>query len=241
MGRMQPADNETPDRSGRFRSLAVLAFSALVATAVPQLGARAQTQPSQPVAIVEDVNTTEADVGLFEYLEAGRTIQLSDGEVLILGYLGSCIRETIEGGEVIVGTKQSSVAGGLVTREEVECDGGAAELSVAEASQSGVITFRRAAGTPVHGTRSDPIRIFSADPVFVFSQQPSELTIMRLDQAEDVLTVPVEGSALNLADRHLSLASGGLYEARAGSDTRVFEIASHADTGGPLVGRVIRF
>jgi hypothetical protein len=241
MRRSHAANSRAPGKGVCVSVLTGVALFGVFAAGMSHLPAEAQSQPSQPVAIVEDINGSGAGVGVFEYLEAGRLIRLSADEVLVLGYLRSCIRETIHGGEVTVGAKQSSVTGGLVIREEVECDGGSTELSVAEASQSGVITFRKAAGPDAHGTRSDPIKIFSADPVFMFSGQASELILQRLDQAEAEVRLPVRKSTLNLADHNLSLASGGLYEARAGADTLVFEIASHAGTGGPLVGRVIRF
>ncbi len=241
MLRSHAANLKTPGKGACVRLLTGIALLSALTAGTSYLPARAQSQPSQPVAIVEDINGSEAGVGVFEYLEAGRLIRLSAGEVLVLGYLTSCVRETIHGGEVTVGADQSSVIGGLVIREEVECDGGFTDMSVAEASQSGVIAFRQGPGSASRGTRSNPIKVFSSEPVFIFSQQASELTIHRLDRAEADLRVPVRQTWLNLADHNLSLDAGGLYEARAGTAKLVFEIASHAGTGGPLVGRVIRF
>jgi hypothetical protein len=216
---------------------------------LPSFDARAQSIPSQPVAIVEEVSTANVGVDIFEYLEAGRQIRLSASDKLVLGYLSSCLRETIHGGDVTVGTVQSTVNGGLVIREEVECDGGAADLSVAEASQSGVIAFRQGPSSHTRGTRSHPIKIFSSEPVFLFSQEASELVIHRLDRDEDELDLPIRQAWLDLADQNLSdslgpphtLVAGGLYEARVGTAKLVFEIASDAIAGGPLVGRMIQF
>ena len=223
------------------RVLTGIALLSAFAVGISYLPASAQTQPSQPVAIVEEVNGTGADVGVFEYLEVGRLIRLSAGEKLVLGYLNSCLRETIHGGEVTVGADQSSVTGGLVIREKVECDGGSTDLSVAEASQSGVIAFRQGPKSSSRGTQAEPIRIFSSEPVFTFSQEATELIIHRLDQDETDLHVPVQQAWLDLGDHNLSLGAGGLYEARVGTTKMVFEIASHAGADGPLVGRVIRF
>jgi len=220
--------------------IGVVLLSAYIAGFSP-LNARAQSMPSQPAAIVEDVNATDADVSIFEYLEAGRQIRLSTGDMLVLGYLSSCLRETIHGGEVTVGTVQSFVDGGLVIREEVECDGGSTDLSVAEASQSGVIAFRQGPGSHARGTRTRPVKIFSSEPVFLFSEQASELVIHRLDRDEDDLDLPIRQAWLNMADQNLALVAGGLYEASVGSARLVFQIASHATAGGPLVGRMIQF
>lgn len=224
-----------------LRALAIVTLLSAGVFGVSAEPAIGQVQPAPPVAIVEDVNGAQAGVGVFDYLQAGHQIRLSVGDKLVLGYLASCLRETIHGGEVTVGTDQSVVTGGLVIREEVECDGGSAELSVAEASQSGVITFRQGPGSEGRGTRSNPIRIFSLQPVFVFTEQTPELTIHRLDRSQVDLRFPIRKTWLNFADHDLSLVSGGLYEARVGAAKLVFEIASHASVGGPLVGRVIRF
>jgi hypothetical protein len=218
-----------------------IALLSAFAVGISYLPASAQTQPSQPAAIVEDVDGAVPHVGVFEYLEVGRLIRLSAGETLVLGYLASCLRETIHGGEITIGANQSSVTGGLVIREDVECDGGFTDLSVAEASQSGVIAFRQGPKSSSRGTQAEPIRIFSSEPVFTFSQEATELVIHRLDQDETDLHVRVLQAWLDLADHNISLGAGGLYEARVGAAIMFFEIASHADVGGPLVGRVIRF
>ena len=93
--------------------------------------ASAQTVTSEPATIVEDVSPTRTDVQVFDHLEAGHTVRLLADEKLILGYLASCVRETIQGGNVTIGTLQSTVTSDLVTREEVECDGGYTNLSSA--------------------------------------------------------------------------------------------------------------
>ncbi len=200
--------------------------------------ALAQTLEAQPVAIVEDVTSETLGVRAFDYLAKGRRIVLQAGETLILGYLRSCVRETILGGEVTVGARQSAVVDGLVVREIVECDGGQTELSAAEAAQSGVITFR-AGAEDRRGTASDPIRVFSSSPVFTFPRSVSAISIRRLDGAE--LTLPVAGRTLDLRATGQTLAPGAVYEARAGGAVRVFEIAASARPAAPLVSRLVRF
>ena len=200
----------------------------------------AQTSGSVPVAIVEEVDSAGSGLGVFDYLQEGDTIHLKTGEVLILGYLTSCLRESIHGGRVTIGATQSEVAGGLVIREKVECDGGYTNLSAAEASQSGVIVFRQVPKHG-HGSRSNPIQVFSLQPVFLFPAEVSQVMLRRLDRSESDLRVPVEGRWLDLGHSRLSLAAGGLYEARAGGVSRVFELAESSDGGGPLVSRLVRF
>ena len=105
-------------------------------------GQTARTQ--SPVAIVEDVSVTVSGVELLEYVNRGHTIKLGAGGTLVLGYLNSCVRETINGGSVTVGKEQSTIQGGKVSRERVECDGGKLQLTLEQASKSAVVVFRKA-------------------------------------------------------------------------------------------------
>ena len=202
--------------------------------------ALAQSAEAQPVAIVEDVTSEMPGVRAFDYLAKGRLISLSVGETLILGYLRSCVRETIQGGEVSIGARESVVVGGLVIREIVECDGGRTELSAAEAAQSGVITFR-AGAQDRRGTASNPIRVFSSSPAFTFPRSVSAISIRRLDGSEPALTLPVAGRTLDLRATGEVLTPGVVYEARAGGAVRVFEIAASARPAAPLTSRLVRF
>ena len=202
--------------------------------------ASAQAGTSEPAAIVEDVSPTQTDVQVFDYLEVGDTVHLSADETLILGYLASCLRETIQGGNVTIGALQSTVAGGLVIREQVECDGGYTDLSSAEASQSGVITFRQGPESG-HGSRSNPILVFSLAPAFHVPDRVSEIVIRRLDRWEQERRFMVGGRWLDLHETVERLAAGGLYEVQAGSQTVVFKVVPHAAVDGPLVGRLVRF
>jgi hypothetical protein len=54
-----------------------------------------------PAALVEDVTAKNAGVDFMDYVSAGKKIKLAAGEVLVLGYLNSCIRETITGGGAV--------------------------------------------------------------------------------------------------------------------------------------------
>src|SRR5579871_3011181 len=92
--------------------------------AIALAGALAQgawAQGSSPAALVEDVSAGVKGVEAFDYVAAGKQIQLGSGGSLVLGYLASCQEETIIGGTVIVGTDQSTVAGGSVQRKTVPC------------------------------------------------------------------------------------------------------------------------
>ncbi len=188
----------------------------------------------QPSAVVEEVRAADPAVEAFEYLWPDQTIHLGVGDELVLGYFKSCTRETITGGSITIGTYESKVAGGLVVREIVECDGGRAELSEAEASTSGVTVLRG-------GDRDDPLRIFSLTPAFTFSKAVSEIHVQRLDRPEPPIVIPVRFRSLDFARIGKSLRGGGIYEIRAGADVQVVKVAVYARPEGALLSRLVAF
>ncbi len=195
----------------------------------------------QPAAIVEDVRSSEAEVEAFQYLRPGKTVHLGDSGVLILGYLTSCLRETISGGQVVVGETESEIQEGSVERERVECDGGHSNLSAAEAGKSGVVVFR-GLEKPEEISQVRPIRIYSASPVFTFTGPVDEVIIKRLDLSGDSEVLPVEGKTLDLAKLGRRLVPGARYEAKAGGKAQVFRIDRRASPRNEaVIGRLIRF
>ncbi len=192
-----------------------------------------------PAAIVEDVIPTSSAIRPMDYLSAGRVITLGPGEELVLGYLLSCLHETITGGQVTVGETESQVVDGLVVRELVECDGGQTDLSLREASQSGGMPLRAAEdeeGAP------KTITVYSTSPVFTFSDKVAEVEITPLDRIGRKRLLPVATTSLDLAKVGVRLTPGVAYEARAGAAVRRFKIARWAsNAGGKIIGRLVRF
>jgi len=92
-----------------------LTLASLVAT--PSGGVAAPMQ----VALVENVTGQSARVEVMDYLDAGQTIRLAPQDTIILSYMHSCVREMITGGTVTVGTDQSEVKAGKVTRTKLDC------------------------------------------------------------------------------------------------------------------------
>ena len=88
----------------------------------------------EPVAVVEQIAAPSTGLQFMDFVEVGRLIKLRAGETMSLGYFGSCIQEQIVGGSVRIGTNQSNVDGGEVTREQVECDGGRLPLDAPTAT-----------------------------------------------------------------------------------------------------------
>ena len=124
-------------RSGR--RLVAWALGALASIAAGATPAAA----GEPAAIVEDVGDGVEQLAFMDYVEAGRVIDLGQDGRIVLGYLRSCLRETVVGGRLTVGREQSSIAGGRVDRVRVECDGGRMVTSVREAGKSTVMVLRQ--------------------------------------------------------------------------------------------------
>ncbi|MEE8445826.1 MAG: hypothetical protein V3S44_10780, partial [Alphaproteobacteria bacterium] len=97
---------------------------------------------AEPVAIVEDVAATGVKVRFLDYLERGRRIDLGAKGRIVIGYLNSCLREEIVGGEIVIGAEQSTVVAGSVRRARVECDGGRLLLTAEQAGEGAAIVMR---------------------------------------------------------------------------------------------------
>jgi hypothetical protein len=70
------------------------------------------------VALVESLTGNLSDVAAMDYVRAGQVIRLGPDQTIVLSYRDSCVRETITGGNVIIGTRRSEVKFGKVQRSE---------------------------------------------------------------------------------------------------------------------------
>lgn len=221
--------------------LRALAAGALLLIAGGPL--RAETPAAAaPAALVEDVSDGVAGVQPMDYLGVGRTVALAAGQTLTLSYLDSCVNETITGGGVTVGARESTVSGGTVARHTLPCDGGKLLLAANEAGKAGVTVFR-SAPIALPGTKPKPdLTLYKTRPLLVLAA-PGPVTFQRLDEAGAApVTVEVPGTTLDTAKGGAALAAGGLYRVVAGTKSYVVQIDPQAkDEAGPALGRLIRF
>ncbi|MFN4278153.1 MAG: hypothetical protein ACK4FJ_17815 [Ferrovibrio sp.] len=193
-------------------------------------------------AVVEDLSAPVAGIEVFDFLEPGRVIKLPAGTRLVLGYMNSCLRETITGGTVTVGAEASTVSGGKRQAEQLKCATNLA-LGSSQAGKSGAMVFRRGPGTgktPANVPEPSVTLLYTA-PVFAV-EQPGELTIERLDQPETVLLYKASGKLFDLAKIGKPLYAGGIYRAVLHGKSTIFRIdPGAADGGGPLLLRLVRF
>lgn len=220
--------------------LGVLLIAGLVGLGAPAAAA--------PVAVVEDVAGAPAGIEFMDYVEPGKVIALGPQDAVVLGYIGSCWRETVKGGPatVTVGTEQSDVQGGTVDRVKVGCDGGKMELAAAQSKQSAAMVFRKAPGA---NTAPKPqFRIHGLSPV-VELKGGGTLVIERVDVPSgdrfEVVLAPrdlARGAFYDFAKAGRTLKPGAVYRARVADQQIVFDVDPAAREGStPVAGRLIRF
>jgi hypothetical protein len=221
---------------------ALIFAAAVIATAVAPAAAQS------PVAIVEDVKGKVDGVEFMDYVAPGKVIKLGATGMVVLGYLDSCLRETIKGGVAIVGPEESRTSLAEVSREKVGCDSGRAQLATRETSLSAATTFRTLepkAPSPVVAKAEERV-IFGVSPVIEL-RQPGKLVIERIDapgeriEATTTAKSLVKGRFYDLAAAGKSLMPGGTYAATSGSQRTLFRVDSLARPGAsPIIGRLVR-
>ena len=214
---------------------------------VALLGALAQgawAQVAAPTALVEDVSAGVKGVDAFDYVPAGKQIELGSAGKLVLGYLTSCQEETITGGTVTVGSDQSTVAGGSVERKTVACAGKPMQLTAEQSGKSGGLVFRKPPSTsttlPPAPTAARPRAMPMAGPV-ISLPKPGRLTIVRVDTSAAPVTLDLPARPVDLGKRGVRLAPGGTYQANYGSSSVTFQIDAQSTGDASPLARLIRF
>lgn len=180
---------------------------------------------AEPSALVEDISSNRDDVQLMDYLEPGQTIKLAADETIVIGYLLSCVQETITGGTVTVGQDESAVAGGRKESVYVDCDGGPVVAQVGAEQEAGAAAFRKVTDDELKAERI----LFGLSPIVKLSVPAAELEISRLDTTEVIHRVSTNGAVVDLAAAKIVLSPGGTYKAKAGDREIVFKISRLAD------------
>ena len=119
--------------------VAVLAITGLMA-----LTSDAAAGPIE-VALVESANGNSLNVESMDYVRAGQIIRLGPHDTIVLRYLSSCLRETITGGTITVGSDWSEVQSGEVQSLRGECGAGKMVLTGTQSPIAGR-TFRGGLG-----------------------------------------------------------------------------------------------
>jgi hypothetical protein len=195
------------------------------------------------VALVENVIGNPPGVEFMDYLDIGKIIALGPRDTIVISYLSSCMRETITAANVTVGSEQSEVQSGRVTRSKVQCDAGKMLLPSDRTSEFAGRAFRGASVTePV-----PQLTLYGSSPMLEV-KAPGTLVVERIDQSTERYAVDVgkqhlmHGTFYDFARWGRTLAAGGTYKVSLGGDKIVFKVDPAAQTGNtPIVGRILRF
>jgi len=195
-----------------------------------------QSLAGEPSVVVESISPGVAGVEFMGYLEPGQSFKLGPGQSATLGYLASCIKETINGGIVTIGKRQSKVAGGKVERLRVECDGGKLILTAEQAGKSAVTVFRTAPRKAKPGAIPKPqLTIFATSPLVSLTWKAKFLKIERLDKKGSPMTLDVTALVTDLAKHSIKLEPGGIYRLTVGKRKLVIKIDPLADDSSESV------
>jgi len=190
------------------KSRVAITYAVLAITVSLAIPAPATAEPIS--AMVEEITGPAGNVAAMDLLVEGDVITLGKSGRLVLGYLRSCLRETIVGGTVTIGAHKSIVASGKRTAEQVTCDGGTIDSSANKSSSALGAVFRE------QGKRRKlpkPDRtLFGISPIVRVTQSSKQLKIERLDKSDQPpIKVAVKKTNIDLAKEGVKLEPGGLY------------------------------
>jgi hypothetical protein len=154
-------------------------------------GAEASAQDL--AALVSDASDATPKLAQDDVLSVGAQFDLGTDGTVTLTYLNSCNLESIVGGHVTIGTEQSTVTGGKVTLQKLNCFNADEPLSAPGNGEAG--------GAFSRDPFADPV-VQSTQPIFIASQSSlrakTTFVIQRLDSDEKPIERHAEGAVLDL-------------------------------------------
>jgi len=210
-------------RFGRF-AMVLMAFSLSGRVAIAASGG----------ALVEEIDDGVKGVSAFDTLKAGQSIDLRPGHRAVISYLDTCIRETINGGLVKIGTSQSDVQNGTVSRETVQCSVKQLALTETTQDQSATTVFRPLFDNLVKQTLSD------VSP-FILADQVDTVEMKEMGKETAPTTLTLKNGRLDLRAAGIKLQPGAVYKLSSGTRETYIKIAPDATTSdSPLLSRLVK-
>lgn len=174
-----------------------------------------------------------------DLLDKGRKIRLPEGATLTIGYFGSCLREKITGGEVIIGSDKSSVIGGKREAETVDCNGGPRVVPAKRGAETAGAVFRKGESPRKKYPKPD-WTLYGTQPVLLFSQQVDRVRIERLDREDEKsIDLAISGRSIDTGKAGVLLDPGGLYALTSGSNIYILKVSPLAVPNVPLLSRLV--
>lgn len=192
---------------------------------------------SEIAAVVEEASGAGVSIQPMDLLEVGQVIELSDNGKIVLGYFLSCVRETISGGRVTIGSDESTVENGQLSSEEVDCDGGQAVRNNNDAQDVAGAVFRE--GKSTKPLPKPDWTLFGTRPLFRLSQDADTLKIERIDKDGPSVSIAVSGRVVDTAGTSVELEPSGLYAVTVGDRAHVLKISPLAEPDAPVISRLV--
>ena len=180
-------------------------------------------------ALVEEISSDVQGVLPYDYVSAGREIDLGTKGRITLGYLTACVEETVQGGRLTVGNKGSVVAGGHLSRQAVPCPA-PIRPSAAESSQSGAMVFR-----------APPVVSINVTYPIITVPTPGRVVIKSITGHEEPIYLESDGHVVDLANKGPPLRLNTTYLIEYAGRQLVVRVTAKATESAPVFARLIRF
>ncbi len=213
------------------------------------MGFAGSAAAQSPVAVVEEVQGNVTGAEFMDYVVPGKVIKLGQGASIVVGYMKSCRRETINGiGTVIVGEDESKVHLAEVDATRTNCDPAqthATTRATSDVAASVVRSVGRDAAPGSAQPAGTQLTLYGTSPL-VEAKGRGRLVFERLDQKGERQQFDLTGNQLkgrfyDLAGTSKSLTPGATYAATFASRRIVFRVDPQAKPGPtPIVGRLLR-
>ena len=215
-----------------------------IVVVVGVMGCAGSAAAQAPVAVVEEVQGNVTGAEFMDYVVPGKVIKLGAGASVVLGYMKSCRRETINGtGTVIVGEDESKVHLAEVEGTKTNCDPAQVHATTRATSDVAASVVRSLGkGASPAGLQ---LTLYGTSPL-VEAKGRGTLVFERLDQKGERQQFDLTGNQLkgrfyDLAGTSKLLTPGATYAATFASRRVVFRVDPQAKPGPtPIVGRLLR-
>jgi len=187
-----------------------------------------QVNAQGPAALVESVSEVQSEVNAFDFLYEGDQVDLGPVGQITLGYLANCVRESIVGGQITIGSMESETKGSVSITKSVEsCNSEQLVLASNEIVQSGATAYR-ALGS------SEPELVLEFVQPIILTSRARQIVLKRLDEKESRVKLKLDAStvsqATDLVQEGFSLTPGGTYMLTASGRSLVFKVSNDAST-----------
>jgi hypothetical protein len=214
-----------------------------IVVVVGVMGFAGSATAQTPVAVVEEVQGNVTGAEFMDYVVPGKVIKLGQGASIVVGYMKSCRRETINGvGTVVVGDDESKVHLAEVEASKTNCDPAQAHATTRATSDVAASVVRSLQKGAPPGPQ---LTLYGTSPL-VEAKGRGTLVFERLDQKGERQQFDLTGNQLkgrfyDLAGTSKSLTPGATYAATFASRRIVFRVDPAARPGPtPIVGRLLR-